>query len=29
MKDRTMQALYKMALDPVAETNADPNLEFK
>lgn len=25
MKDRAMQALYKMALDPVAETNADPN----
>jgi len=25
MKDRAMQALYKMALDPVAETTADPN----
>jgi RNA-directed DNA polymerase len=23
MKDRTMQALYLMALDPVAETTAD------
>lgn len=25
MHDRAMQALYKMALDPVAETTADPN----
>jgi RNA-directed DNA polymerase len=25
MKDRAMQALYKMAIDPVAETTADPN----
>src|SRR3989442_5110165 len=25
MKDRTMQALYLLALDPVAETTADPN----
>jgi RNA-directed DNA polymerase len=25
MKDRSMQALYKLALDPVAETLADPN----
>jgi RNA-directed DNA polymerase len=25
MKDRAMQALYKMALDPIAETTADPN----
>ena len=25
MYDRAMQALYKMALDPVAETTADPN----
>lgn len=25
MKDRTMQALYALALDPVAETLADPN----
>lgn len=25
MKDRAMQALYLMALEPVAETNADPN----
>ena len=25
MKDRAMQALYKIALDPVAETTADPN----
>ncbi len=25
MHDRSMQALYKMALDPVAETTADPN----
>ncbi len=25
MKDRAMQALYKLALDPVAETTADPN----
>lgn len=25
MKDRAMQALYLMALDPVAETRADPN----
>ena len=25
MKDRAMQALYLMALDPVAETTADPN----
>jgi RNA-directed DNA polymerase len=25
MKDRTMQALYLMALDPVSETTADPN----
>ena len=25
MLDRTMQALYKFALEPVAETLADPN----
>jgi RNA-directed DNA polymerase len=25
MKDRAMQALYLLALDPIAETNADPN----
>ncbi|MCP4341379.1 MAG: group II intron reverse transcriptase/maturase [Desulfobulbaceae bacterium] len=25
MRDRAMQALYKMALDPVAETTSDPN----
>lgn len=25
MKDRAMQALYKLALDPIAETMADPN----
>jgi RNA-directed DNA polymerase len=25
LKDRAMQALYKLALDPVAETTADPN----
>jgi RNA-directed DNA polymerase len=25
MKDRAMQALYLLALEPVAETNADPN----
>src|SRR5205085_1861481 len=25
MKDRAMQVLYSLALDPVAETNADPN----
>src|SRR3990172_9944980 len=25
MKDRAMQALYLLALDPVAETRADPN----
>jgi RNA-directed DNA polymerase len=25
MKDRAMQALYLCALDPIAETNADPN----
>lgn len=25
MKDRAMQALYKLALDPIAETLADPN----
>jgi len=25
MKDRAMQALYLLALDPVAETTADPN----
>lgn len=25
MKDRAMQALYLLALDPVSETNADPN----
>jgi RNA-directed DNA polymerase len=25
MKDRAMQALYLMALDPIAETTADPN----
>lgn len=25
MKDRAMQALYKLALEPVAETTADPN----
>lgn len=25
MKDRAMQALYQLALDPVAETTADPN----
>jgi len=25
MKDRAMQALHKLALDPVAETTADPN----
>lgn len=25
MRDRAMQALYKMALEPVAETTADPN----
>lgn len=25
MKDRTMQTLYLLALDPVAETTADPN----
>jgi RNA-directed DNA polymerase len=25
MKDRAMQAIYKMALDPVAEATADPN----
>ena len=25
MKDRAMQELYRMALDPIAETRADPN----
>nr|WP_276944493.1 reverse transcriptase domain-containing protein [Ferrimicrobium acidiphilum] len=25
MKDRAIQALYKLALDPIAETLADPN----
>lgn len=25
MKDRAMQALYLLVLDPVAETTADPN----
>lgn len=25
MKDRAMQAIYRLALDPVAETTADPN----
>jgi RNA-directed DNA polymerase len=25
MRDRAMQSLYKMALDPIAETRADPN----
>jgi RNA-directed DNA polymerase len=25
MRDRAMQALYKMALEPIAETTADPN----
>ena len=25
MRDRTMQALYLMALDPISETSADPN----
>ena len=25
MKDRAMQALYRLALDPIAETTADPN----
>jgi RNA-directed DNA polymerase len=25
MKDRAMQALYLQALDPIAETTADPN----
>jgi RNA-directed DNA polymerase len=25
MKDRAMQALHKLALEPVAENNADPN----
>ena len=25
MKDRAMQALYKLALDPIAESTADPN----
>ena len=25
MKDRAMQALYQLALDPVAEVKADPN----
>jgi RNA-directed DNA polymerase len=25
MKDRAMQALYLLAVDPVAESNADPN----
>src|SRR3990172_5969074 len=25
MRDRAMQALYKLALDPIAETLADPN----
>ena len=25
MKDRAMQALYLLALDPIAECNADPN----
>lgn len=25
MRDRAMQALYKLALDPIAETTADPN----
>ena len=25
MKDRAMQALYLLALDPLAETTADPN----
>jgi len=25
LKDRAMQALYKLALDPLAETLADPN----
>ena len=25
MKDRAMQALYLLALDPIAETTADPN----
>jgi len=25
MKDRAMQALYLLALDPIAETHADPN----
>jgi RNA-directed DNA polymerase len=25
MKDRAMQALHRLALDPIAETTADPN----
>ncbi len=25
MKDRAMQAVYAMALDPIAEVTADPN----
>jgi len=25
MKDRAMQALYLLALDPIAETTGDPN----
>ena len=25
MRDRAMQALYLLALDPIAETTADPN----
>jgi hypothetical protein len=25
MKDRAMQTLYKLALDPIAETTGDPN----
>jgi RNA-directed DNA polymerase len=25
MKDRAMQAIYLLALDPIAETRADPN----
>ena len=25
MQDRAMQALYLLALDPIAETHADPN----
>ena len=29
MRDRAMQALYLLALDPIAETLADPNIQLK